>query len=280
VNELELRERFGDALDGVLPENVNNEFYTSLEQFPNVRTEFELERMTKRLVSSRLKPIPVTMAIQHKVLEAVRNDAFAPPKSESWLRRLFGGKIQYPAIAVGLALVAILFFIFSPKSEAPLKILATTSPNDFVYQSFAVFRNVIDGKFTPELKTTSTNEVSKLFIKHNYDFSVTPKPLECCTSYYALPNEYAGVRLAHVVYNLNKGTLYTMSIHAHEITEDRHLSLPQKALDDLKMKKLYKDSSPDGYNVVLWQKDDVINAAVSTLKSEEIIAMLTPEETQ
>jgi hypothetical protein len=100
-------------------------------------------------------------------------------------------------------------------------------------------------------------------------------PMENCEWYGAISSDYGGIKLAHVVYKVDEYTMYVYQVEQDAIKEGSPLQLPAAARASLEKSGWYTDPEHPDHNVVLWTTNGTLCAAVSSLKKDRLLALLT-----
>jgi hypothetical protein len=274
VDSIELRNYLGDAIDGVLPESIKFDFENALNQHPAIRTEFELEKLTKRIVHKYCDHVPAPKEVHIDVVATIRNEALQPQISGNWLSKLFGGKAYMPAIALGIALVALLFYLLTPEVKRPLSVVPPPPLNDIVQQSFENYNLLTEGKLLPAVKSTNKADIVSFFKQKGIQYPVTVFPMKGSEWTGAFYSEYSGTKLAHIVYKFKNYLIYTYIADKKDCSGNGKLSIPVKAVTSLTSGELYSDMNSQGYVCLLQEVNSTYCTAVSTLKKEELISLL------
>jgi hypothetical protein len=101
------------------------------------------------------------------------------------------------------------------------------------------------------------------------------KNIESCDWYGASSSDYNGVKLAHVVYKIGDELMYVYQVSEQDVEKGSLLQLPLAARTALAETNWYTDPDHPECNVVLWRDNGTLCAAVSTMKKDRILALLT-----
>jgi hypothetical protein len=269
----DVHEFMGSALDGVLPDNVQQQFRHHIEACTPCRNAFELELLAKRIVRGHVSRVPTPQGVFESVVRTIRHEAPAST-SEGWLNRFFRTRFLAPAVAVGVAAVVMMWMV-SPKSSTDLEALHT-APNDVINQSIVNFALIRSGEMKPAVVSCYPEGVVGFFERNNARFAVHVKSLDDCDWYGAISTEYAGVSVAHVMYHVGDEVLYVYQVDRKEVGAASKLGLPPAAMAALTETGWYTDPTHPGCNVVLWTTEaGTLCAAVSTMSKDRLLALLT-----
>jgi hypothetical protein len=275
VNCSAVQEHAGDAIDRFLPKQIEQEFLAHLQICCKCRTAYELERLSKYVVQHRVKHISTPPSIQAFVVYTLREQYEASPSSaEGWLERLFARRAFIPALAGGLAVAGFVLFLSIPR-EPDDELTAHTASNDIINQSFKNLALVRSGQLKPALVSSYPESVTAFFKRNNIKFAVDVVKLANCEWYGAAASEYGGISLAHVVYKIGNDWMYVCQVCDDDVMKGSKLSLPPAAKTALGESGWYTDPAHPDCNVVVWRVNGTLCTAVSTMKKEKLLAMLT-----
>ncbi|MBM4162403.1 MAG: hypothetical protein FJ217_15040 [Ignavibacteria bacterium] len=269
------QEHLGDAIDRFLPQSVEQEFQAHLDLCRKCRDEFELERLCKQVVQRKIKRVGTPPATQALVLHSLQEQyAKASSSAEGWWDRLFTRRALVPAIASGLAVVV--FVLFLTVQRDPSEALTDHSAsNDLINQSFKNFALVRSGELKPDFVASCPESVASYFKKSSIDFAVHVVRMPDCEWYGAMAVEHAGVKMAHVAYRTGDDWMFVCEARHDAVMQSASLSLPPAAKRALTASNWYIDPAHPECNVVMWITDGVLCTAVSTMKKEKLLAVLT-----
>lgn len=269
MNCAEANDLFGGAIDGSLPGNTRASLLEHMGRCRGCRRAFELETITKAVVKDRCTRISTPSEVYHAVVSAL--DKNSPTPFFQWIQEVFTMRRLLPALAVSMAIVAALVFFNSPTSVEVSYV--HTAPNDVIFQSLQNFAKLRNGELKPALVTNKAEDIHQYLDNSGMDFAIV-QPMDCCTSYGALTSEYNGVRLAQVVYTMSDDVMYVYQVRKKNVFDGSTLMIPPAARIALEKTGWYTDTRHPNCSVVLWVSDQTLCAAVSSMKKDEMLAML------
>ena len=271
----EARQYAGDAIDGSLPHNLENEFQAHLERCKPCRREVALEKLSKHMVRQSVKRVPTPRSIQSFVLQSLQREydqSFVT--HESWLARVFPMRVAVPSMTGGI--VAMVFFLMvSTTSDPSFDQTAHLAPNDLIHQTFDNFALVREGKMQPTMVSAPAESVGDFFQKSNLQFGVHIPKISNCGWVGGLASECSGIKQAHLVYKVGSDWIYVFEVSDDDALYGTRVSLPLAAKRALTQSGWYTDPDHPDCNVVLWKTDEAVCVAVSTMKKGQLLALLT-----
>jgi hypothetical protein len=173
-----------------------------------------------------------------------------------------------------MATIVFALFVSLPK-EASDGLTEHTAANDIINLSYNNFVLVRSGQLKPVLVSCTPESVTTYFKKSELNFAVDVIKLPDCEWYGAMASEYNGVKLAHVVYKIGEHWMYVYEVSHDDAMGGARMTLPPAAKTALARSEWYTDPNHPDCSVVVWKTDGTLCAAVSTLKKEQLLAMLT-----
>jgi hypothetical protein len=262
---------FGDAIDGTIPQSIR----TSLQEHFGVcrpcRRAYELEVITKDVVRRRCLRVTTPPEILQAVAAKLENPSQPPVLFLEWVQDVFTVRRVLPALALSIAVVILLVFYNSPNAVQESDV--HTASNDVIFQSLQNFEKLQKGELTPAVHASRAEEVHQYLDDSGMDFAFV-QPLDCCKSYGALTSEYDGIKLAQVVYTMGRDVMYVYQVKKEKVFDGSTLIIPPAARTALEKTGWYTDPRHPNCNVILWIKDQTLCAAVSSMKKDEMLAIL------
>ncbi|HXG38687.1 MAG TPA: zf-HC2 domain-containing protein [Bacteroidota bacterium] len=267
-------ELIGHALDGELPKEHEAEFRRHVTVCSPCRNAYELETLAKNIVRSKLKRVPTPPHVYETVVRTLRVEQEVAPSSDSssWWERILHRRFLFPALAMGV--VAVVFLMFTPTNYSD-QATRHTAANDIINQSIVNFALVRSGEIKPTMISCYPEGVIGFFERNGLRFAVNVKNIESCEWYGASSSEYNGVKLAHVVYKIGDDMMYVFQVSENDVQQGSLFQLPPAAREALAETNWYTDPEHPDCNVVLWRDKGTLCAAVSTMKKDRILALLT-----
>lgn len=269
MNCSEVQHHMGDAIDRELPQPVSKDFFSHLQLCLPCRNEYEIETLARTIVRSKVPRALTPSGVYQSIVESLRREIESDVKREGWRERILGGRIMAPLVTAGLAIVALFFFYNFPPD------VAHTAPNDIMNQSLKNFALVQSGELKPSMIFCVPEMMVGYFQKSGLEFAVTVPRMDSCDWYGVISSEYSGVKLAHVIYKRGDDLIYVYEVGKKEGLNGSVLVLPAPARKALDETGWYTDPGHPDCNVVLWTADDALCAAVSSMKKDRLLALLT-----
>jgi hypothetical protein len=271
-----VEEYFGDAIDRVLPADVEQEFRMHLEGCRRCRNAYELEKLSKQVVQQHIThavtPESVRASVSKSLKQAYRESL---GRAGGWIERLLSPGVLIPTLAGGVVFAAFIVLLTLP-NESTYDMSAHNAPNDVINLTFKNFALIRSGQFQPALVACSPESIADFFERNNVDFTVNVLKVPC-DSYSAIWSEYEGVKVAHVLYKIGGEMLYVYQVSQDEALKGPKLSLPPAAKTALAKSGWYTDPNHPNCNIVVWTVNGTLCVASSTMKKEKLLAVLTTQ---
>jgi hypothetical protein len=271
MNCTEAKVLFGDAIDGSLPTSTRSSFFEHLGICWGCRKSYELEVITKTVVRNRCSRVSTPPEIIQSIVLALRKPSESVSPFLEWIQNMFTMKRLLPALAASVAIAVALVFFSSPSTVEESDV--HTASNDVIFQSLQNFAKLQSGELKPELVTNRAEDIHQYLDNSGMDFAFV-QPMDCCRSYGALTSEYNGVKLAQIVYTMNDDVMYVYQVRKKNVFDGSILIIPPAARTALEKTGWYTDPHHPKCNVVLWIADQTLCAAVSSMKKDEMLALL------
>jgi hypothetical protein len=271
MNCTEANALFGEAIDGSLPANARSGLLEHLGLCRRCQKSYELEVITKTVVKSRCSHVYTPPEIVQSVVSALRKPAQSISPFFEWIQNLFTMRRLLPALAASVAIAVALVFFSSPTTVEESDV--HTASNDVIFQSLQNFAKLQSGELKPSFVTNKVEDIHQYLNNSGMDFAIV-QPMGCCRSYGALTSEYNGIKLAQVVYTMNDDVMYVYQVRKKNVFDGSTLIIPPAARTALEKTGWYTDPHHPKCNVVLWIADQTLCAAVSSMKKDEMLALL------
>ena len=270
----EAQQSAGDSIDGSLPDGVEEQLQAHLDKCKPCRREVALEKLSKHMVRQNVKQISTPRSIQSSILKALRLEFERhEPVQESWPVALFPPRVVVPVLAGGI--VAALFFLMvSTRVDPSYQTTAHNSSNDIIHQSFANFALLQVGAMPPAMVTTVPENMSEFFRNSDLQFGVDIPRFRNCDWSGGSASECSGVKKAHLLYKMGNELVYVVEVSDDDALYGTQVSLPLAAKKALAQSGWYTDPGHPDCNVILWKTDEAVCVAVSTMKKEQLLALL------
>lgn len=271
------QEHVTPAVDQRLTREEMDLFSEHAGKCPECRNEFELESITKSLIRSRVKMQRTPTDVVERISDCLRNEK--PVQQISLgerLRLILSSTYTRPAIAFAVGCLAVILLL-RPSNNTPdtppAPILASFVPGDVIQQSLANYAKVLNGEITPQ-ESSDKPEVLAGFFGGKTDFQVLVPKMKKCNLLGGVLNEFAGIKLAHVVYKHETEIVYMYQACWEEVQKGEKLGLPAEAMAELKKTGWYSATQPGGCSIVLWTNNRTLCSAVAHMPKDALIACL------
>jgi len=273
MNCTEANALVGDAIDGELAAEARSAFFEHLQGCLTCRRAYELESMTKEVVRRACPRVATPPEAFRSVVDTIEREAQAPASIVAWVHEIFTPRRLVTGLVASIAIAVFLVFFDQPLETPLLESDAHTASNDVIFQSLQNFNRLEKGEFKPSLVATKAEDVHNYLDSSGLDFAVI-QPMDCCKSYAAVTSEFGGIRLAHVVYTLEGDVLYVYQVRKTHVLDGNTLVMPPAARTSLLKTGWYTDPHHPDCNVVVWISDETLCVAVSSMKKDEMLALL------
>jgi anti-sigma factor (TIGR02949 family) len=271
MNCTEANDLLGEAIDGSIPASTRSSLFEHLGICRGCRKEFELETITKAVVKSRCIRVGTPPEISHAIISALNSTSQSVSPFFEWIQDVFTMRRLLPALVASVAIVVVLVFFNSPTGEGESD--AHTASNDVIFQSLQNFSKLQNGELKPALIAKKAEDIHQYLDNSGMDFAKV-QPMDCCRTYGAFTSEYKGIKLAQVVYTMSDDVMYVYQVRKKNVFDGSALIIPPAAKTALEKTGWYTDPHHPNCNVVLWIVDQTLCAAVSSMKKDEMLALL------
>ena len=263
----EFKECVCEIVDQRLSDERTNELMQHAHVCPHCNFEYKSMQATKNVVHSKLQRQSVPSEVYYSIINATLNSS-----NSSWFRKLFGFQLN-PAIAlVAVAVVAIgIYSLFIPSTPG------MADEANIISQSLKNYQAVIGGSIKPQL--VSTEDAVRSFLAKEVGFDVNVPKMKGCSSCAGRLSEIDGVKLAHVIYQVDeKNIIYIYQASMSDAMDGTTIGLPDEAREELKKTDWYVRELANNMTLVMWRYKNTLCSAVSGMKKDEMIALLTEKE--
>jgi anti-sigma factor RsiW len=271
VNCKEFQELISAAVDLELTDGELTAFREHSVKCLPCRFEYEAEAATKLLVRSRAKRMRTPSSVALQISEHIGREESVGRASR--IAELFSRPFAKPAIGFALALVTVLLLLRdSTHVGSPTQ--AAFGSNDVILQSLMNHRAVLDGEIKPQLVSSEPAQLASFFSGIT-DYSVHLPNMKDCILIGGVQNEFAGTKLAHIVYQHDQQVVYIYQTCWATVKKGEKLHLPDDAKDELIRTGWFSATQPDGRSIVLWTRGRTLCAAVARMSKEDLFACVT-----
>ncbi len=271
MNCKEFQDHVTDAVDNRLSDETQALFVAHAGKCPRCRNDYEVEAMTKSVVRSRTTMVRTPAAVMERISNLLNqeNTRTRSPFAD-WVRSIQESVFFKPAVAFAVACIAIIILLNPGESPSPIQQASIISPN-IIQQSFANYLAVVNGTITPQMVDDQPDHL-RGFFDGKTTFPVLVPKMKSCNLVGGVLNEYAGVKLAHVVYKHDAEIVYVYQACWKEVQKGERISLPEEAIQELRRSGWFSTTRDDGYSMLLWTDGRTLCSAVARMPQAELIA--------
>jgi anti-sigma factor RsiW len=277
VNCKEFQELISPAVDDLLAAEDLAAFRGHSKVCTTCRFEFEAEAATKVVVRMHARRVPAPAVTLQQISRLIAQEQ--PMAPSGWFGRVTGSPFFRPAIGFAMGFVVILLLLRPNTTTSPV-LEAGFASNDVIGQSLVNYSAVLDGSIQPQIASSEPHELAPLFTGIT-DYSVHMPRMKDCRLVGGMQNDFAGVKLAHVVYRHDNEMVYIYQACWSTVEKGEKLRLSNEARDSLLHTGWFTATQPDGRTVVLWKKGRTLCVAVSRMSKGALVeCLLSGEETE
>lgn len=256
-----------DIVDKRLSSERTEELLKHAELCPHCRYELQALRTAKSAVHEKIHRVSVPAELYYSIRNSV-----VSRQSASWFTNLFGMKFN-PAFALVMVAVVVVavYSLFIPTTPG-------TDDANIITQSLANYQAVVGGTIKPQL--VSNDEEVRTFLEKEVNFAVNVPKMKNCKSCAGVLSIFNGVKLAHVVYHVNGNVVYIYQANMDDVLHGEKISLPDDVKTSLVNTNWYIKEDADDKTIAVWKYKNTLCAAVSTMKKDQLIALLTEKDSQ
>ena len=267
----EAQSHFGTAIDGSLALDIRNAFFEHLGRCKKCLKHFELESVTKAIVSRAVSFVPTPASTKLSLLQSLRHEYHAP--SSHWFRDFLRRIFSLPLVLAGaVAIGAFIFFLPTRMPDGGTDV--HTASNDIINHTLRNYQRIRDGSLKPAMVSCFPQGVTGYFEKRGVNFVLQVIPLEDCDWYGAISDDFEGLSPVHIIYKVGDDYIYVCEVPSSATDEGAPLSLPSAARASLAQTGWYTDTHHSPCAVVLWKANGTLCSAVSTMQKDKLVSLL------
>jgi anti-sigma factor RsiW len=277
VNCREALEYASAAVDGKLDAEKGKEFDDHIAGCSSCRSEFEIETMTKRIVSGKLHFARVSEHLRDAILQHVYAETPSPVVERLHVRAFFQNLLARPLVKPTLALavlvVVILYGITTLMRREPESIPVANHQADMVDQAVEHYSNYMRGGVKLQLVSSNHDEVRNFF-QDKVNFAVYVPEVENASLVGGTLCEHEGVKFLNLVYRRGDKVVYFYMGCSKQMKASGRVGLSAKAETDLRETGWYFDTTRVNCNVAVWKVEDDVCSVVADMGKEELLALV------
>lgn len=274
MNCKEFQELISAAVDLQLTDGEQAAFENHSIRCSLCRFEYEAEAATKLLIRSRAKRVRTPSVVALHISEQIRSEASVG--RPSWVAVLLSRPLVKPAIGFAFAFITVLLLL-QDSTHVGSSTQAAFGSNDVILQSLMNHRAVLDGEIKPQLASSEPAQLASFFSGIT-DYSVQLPNMKDCILIGGVQNEFAGTKLAHIVYQHGYEVVYIYQTCWATVRKGEKLHLPDDVKEELVRSGWFSATQPDGRSIVLWTRGKTLCAAVARMSKEDLFACVTSGE--
>ena len=262
----------GDAIDRILSSTDAGEFYQHLEHCPRCRRSYEMEVVTKKTLRHVIPAIPTPPEVRAAILLSL----LAPQGSAEHLftrvqKTLHALRFRSLMVFVAASTLFVVFFAQHPRAAGRRSEIAPRI--EITHIAAENFQRIRSGELRPAVVSLDPEEIARYFRTHGAAFASSVLPPHRCDWYGAILTMHDGIPLAHVVCHLGDHLLYVFEIQEEALGTETDLHLARRAQERIAQNGWYAEG--EGVRrAVVWRDDRTLCAATSTMRPQEMMALL------
>ena len=263
----EFKECVCEIVDKRLSDERTNEMLEHARVCHQCNFEYRSTQAAKQIVHSKLQRQSLPPEIYYSIVNAAAASSGRP-----FFKRLFGFNLN-PAVAlviIAAAAVGLYSLFFTSKN-------GIREDANIISQSLKNYQAVIGGSIKPQF--VSSEEDVRSYLTKEVSFDVNVPKMKGCSSCSGTFSNFNGIKLAHVVYQVRgKNVIYIYQASMNDAMDGKTIGLPDEVRDELKRSDWYIRELPDNTTIVMWRYKNTLCSAVSDMKKDQMIALLTEKE--
>lgn len=262
----EFRECVCEIVDRRLPEERANELMQHAHSCPHCDFEYRSLQAAKDILHEKVKRESVPPELYYSIVNATINSS-----GTSWIDRLFGFRLNPVIGVIAFLVIAVGAYSFFTPSHRPMPEEA-----NIITQSLKNYQAVIGGSIKPQL--VSTEENVRSFLAKEVPFDVIVPKMKGCSSCAGVLSSFNGIKLAHVVMQVQgKDIIYIYQASMKDAMNGSTIGLPDDVMAELKRTDWYVRDMGNNTTLILWRNKNTLCSAVSAMKKDEMLALLSNE---
>jgi hypothetical protein len=278
--------------------NTDNEIKRYIENDEVVAKKYMSEVLTKKLFSARLAMVEVPSALAAKInnsidsyIHSVAEDNAALAEARQYfsdnfwvyLKKLVTAPVRIkqlsvPRYAFALVLLFVLVgagLLMQRQTTELNPYITTGSEKSVMVQAMKTFHKILSGDIEPEMKSGDVARIRN-FCKAKTNIDAFVPVIRDYNLIGAMCSEYNGQKLVHLVYSSGDEIIYIYETELNSL-HCKELELPEPVHYDILRDKYYMCDKVDNNEctMILWYKDNVLCASVSTMPKQKMYASFT-----
>ena len=275
MNCQEALELVTPAVDGKLSIGVEAQLQEHFEKCHACRSEFELERITKRVLKQHLHLVPVPRALSARITAGLAAETSARPAPEFQIFKFLLQPTWRTLATVATAAVAILLFVLVPLK--PQHSHARPLDGDVINQTYNNFSEVLKGGMVPAISSEDPSAVEK-YIDSRVGFHAHVPKFKHCRLVGGVFSHYNDENVANVIYRQKDNLVYLYQARLGSVMAGRTLHIPDCAKKELLGGGYYFENQCPGCTLVLWVMDSTVCCAVADMDKPELLTVIKDTE--
>jgi hypothetical protein len=273
----EAQELAGQAIEGtILPED-RNALFRHLSVCSPCRRAFDLELATKHTVRETIPHAPTPPNIRHAILAVIEAEERVAANRLRAARQRTRLLVRTPLVLVGIGMLT---FWYAAAVRGPQLIQQREErvEENIIRVAEDNLARVRVGILRPAVVTGEPRDIQEYFRRHGAEFASAIIPPAKGQWYGAVLTEHRGIPMAHLVCKMGEHLMYVFEVQERDVQRDADLRLPTGAIEGIARMGWFSDKGLGGNAVVFWREDQILCAAASTMKPQDMIAVLSARE--
>ena len=196
---------------------------SSIASDPELKMEFQIQSLTKKLVSSKIKRVKTPDAVRSKILK--QSNISSKKNNESSLFSFFLHKPIY-AVSYGIVLLAFFIVIFKINESKNFRFEFEGANNMFI-QAGNNFNSILAGSLKPQFLSVNPDSIREFFIASGVNYPTEVQLVNGWSLVGAVVSENHGEKLAHHVYMTESGAIvYVFQVDENLLMNKKIIELP------------------------------------------------------
>jgi len=276
VNCSEVRDLITPAIDGELEERLKTQTHEHFLECPACRNEFELEQITKRLVSRRVQRAQAPQVL----VNHIRTQLDAQGRKDSTFLAEFLSTFKKSSwkitFAIGGTVIAVLLLLLLTPFKSHHS-HAQPKDSNIIHQTYNNFDEVLKGDMKPQI-TTDDPAVLKSHFAQKVNFTVNIPRMKRCELFGALFSSYGSENIVHLLYKYDNNVIYLYQASWQAVLDGQSLQLPTNAIEQLQRTGWYTENHMPDCTLVIWVVDSTLCCVVADIQKDKLLASLQEGE--
>ncbi len=256
------------AVDGKLDLREESRLQEHFEQCQACRSEFELERITKRAFKLHMNRVPAPQALAERVRTQLSAETPAVSFPQFEIKKfLFQPTWRTFATAAG-AIAVLLLIVMIPFK--PQHSHARPVDDNIINQTYNNFGEVLKGTIVPGISSEDPSQV-RSYMDPKVGFRTHVPLLKHGTLVGAVQAHYNNENVAHIIYRQKDNFIYLYQAKLQSVMEGRALRLPDSVKREILRTGWYFEKQCAGCTLMVWTVDSTMCCAIADMGKPELV---------